>query len=282
MNAIVTAIAAYKAHKGRALTSFFAIASMSLAHYAGFVMELPLQIISAAGSTLVPGVTTTFLFYVALCAVLARVTIGFLQVPMLAQFILFDRIEHGKTLHNTKKKRKYVRSYNKLLRNEGYIWLGLQATSFVILLCILYIDLSITWKPAIGIFIAISLVALSGAFRSKLLLILSWEIFIKRVKNRSAFRLNVGSASFITLASALVVTSFALGAMRMTNLKNATPQQISNHYYSGYANLLASSGNTTLAYEKKDGNVRYIFTTPDYAVGVESKQKSFTPLTITK
>lgn len=282
MNAIATAIDAYKAHKGRVLTSLLAIASMSLAHYAGFVMELPLQIVAAAGGALVPGVTTTFLFYVALCAVLARVIIGFLQVFLLPQIIFLDRVEHGQRLHSTKKKRKYVRSYNTLLRNEGYIWLGLQAISFAICLFGLYIDFNITWKPGVAIFIALTLVALSGAFRAKFLLMLSWASFIKRVKTRSAFRLNAGSASFVTLASALVVTSFALGAMRMSTLKNANPQQLSSQYFSGYANLLASSGSATLAYEKKGEDARYIFATKDYAIGVETKPKAFPPLNITK
>ena len=50
-------------HKGRLLNTFFTLTAVSLAHYAGFIMELPLQIMAASGGALATGVIASFVFY---------------------------------------------------------------------------------------------------------------------------------------------------------------------------------------------------------------------------
>lgn len=275
MDLIINAIDSIKAHKGRILTSLLAIASVSLAHYAGFVIGLPLQIVAAAGGAMAPGVTTTFLFYVALCVVLARVAVGVLQIFLLPQVLFTDRAEHGYKLQGIRKKRKYIRSYNRLQRNEGYIWFGLQALIFIACLLGLYIDFKFTWQSGVAVLLALFFIALSGAFRARFLLILNWTLFIKRIKHRNSFRLNAASAVFVTIASALVITSFFIGSMRMSMLKKANPQQITNQYFAGYAKLLASSGSSTLLFEEDENRARYIYATSEYALAIESKPKEF-------
>ena len=275
MNFIVSAIDSINLHKGRILNFVFAIASISLAHYAGFISELPLQIVAAAGGTMASGVTATFLFYVALCAVLARVTVGILQLFLLPQLFFTDRAGHGFKLQGIGNIRKYVRSYNRLLHNEGYIWLSLQVIIFLICLLGLYIDFNLSWKSVLVISLALLVITLSGAFRTRFLLFLHWKPFIKRIRQRNSFRLNVASAAFVTIASALVITSFFIGQMRMTLLKTENSQQIINPYFVGYAKLLASSGSSTLLFEEDKGNERYIYTTREYALASESIIKSF-------
>jgi len=238
-------------------------------------MQLPLQIIAAAGGTMAPGVTATFLFYVTLCAVLARVTIGLLQLFILPFLLLTDRVEHGFKLQILGKKRKYIRTYNNLLHNESYIWFGLQVLIFAISLLGLYIDFKLTLLSGGAIFVVLFFTGLSGAFRSRFLLILSFSRFIKRIKHRNSFRLNAASAAFMTFASALVVTSFITGSMRMAMLKEEKPQQVTNQYFAGYAKLLESSGTSTLLFEEDKDRARYIYTTAEYALTIESKPNAF-------
>lgn len=265
----------FKSNKNRIINSFFALTSIALAHYAGFLMVIPVQIVAAAGGAMAPGVTATFIFYVAFCAVVARAAVGIIQLIIIPFFLLHDRIIHGFKLQGINKKRRYVRSYYSLLRNEGYLWLGLQASIFLVALFGLYVDFTFTWKSGTFVILAIAGVLLSGAFRAKYLLILKWKVFLERFRGRDSFRLNAASAAFVTITSALVVASLCLGVMRMSLLKKAAPQQVSNEYFTGYAKLLASSGSSTLLYEEVKDDGRYIYAASDYAIAIESKKNSF-------
>lgn len=267
-----------QSHRGRISNGILAAVSIALAHYAGFVFNLPLQILAASGRSLAPGVTATFLFYVGLCAVVARVGIGILQPILLLQLLTTDRVEHGIELSNIRKKRKYVRSYHQLLKNEGSVWLVCQAILFTTLILWLYIDFTLTWTSGLSVLTALLLIVITGLFRSKFLLMPRWVVFKKRLKNSSSSQANVASAAFVTITSALVVTSFLMGHMRMELLVKSAPQQITNDYFSGYAKLIANSGSSTLLLEENDGNYRYIYVTSEYALTVESKPKSFPAL----
>lgn len=275
MSLILNATKGLNAHKGRLFNTFFALAAISFAHYAGFIMELPLQIMAASGGALVTGVTATFVFYVALCAVVSRVGIGMVQPFLLLFLVGAGRAEQGYRLASWKKKRKFVRSYNNLMDNEGYYWLGAQVLFFVTLMPALYLKFTLTWKSGLGLLIVLLFISLAVLFRARFLLSLSWTFFMRRFKKRTASKTNVASALFVTIASALVVASFIMGSMRMAFLKSAQPQQITNEYFTGYANLIASSGSSTLLYEHADGKARYIYATPSYALAVESAPKSF-------
>lgn len=275
MSLIFNATKSLNAHKGRLLNTFFALAAISLAHYAGFILWLPLQIMAASGGALAAGVTATFVFYVALCAVVSRVVIGMVQPFLLLYLVGAGRVEQGYSLQSWKKKRKFVRSYNNLMDNEGYYWLSAQVLLFVTFLPTIYLEFTLTWKSGLGLLIVLFFISLVVLLRARFLLSLSWTFFVRRFENRTASKNNMASALLVSIASALVVASFVMGSMRMASLKSAQPQQITNEYFTGYANLIASSGSSTLLYEHAEGKARYIYVTSDYALAVESTPKSF-------
>ena len=57
--------------------------SLSMAHYAGFLMRVPLSSVAVAGAPLAGGVTATFLFYMFFCLVIARVMAAMMQLAAL-------------------------------------------------------------------------------------------------------------------------------------------------------------------------------------------------------
>lgn len=82
-------------HRLAILGGGLALVSLSLAHYAGFLFQVPSQIVAVAGLPLAKGVTSTFLFYVFFCAVIARVATSIFQLLLLPMLAVSDRVERG-------------------------------------------------------------------------------------------------------------------------------------------------------------------------------------------
>jgi len=249
--------------------------SISLAHYAGFLSKVPLQIVAASGSDLIIGVTGTFIFYISFCAIMSRVMVGIL-LPFLLTILLFaGRVEQGFRLKSISKKKKFIKHYNYMVANENIFVTLVQLVVFLPLMLKLYVDTEYSVPFIVLAITAILFVVLSGLFRTKFLLQCSWNKFTNRMKCRPVEKDHVTSAVIFTAISSLVILSYVMGLMRMDLLKSATPQQITNPYYQGYANLLASSGSFVLIYQHVNGEARYMYLASGYALAVESKPMSF-------
>lgn len=134
---------------------------------------------------------------------------------------------------------------------------------------------SYTLTSGLLVLAALISVIISGLFRAKYFLLLDWARFVKRVKRNTLAQVNVASAALVIIISALVVAAFFMRAMRMNLLRKVQPQQITNKYFAGYANLLASSGSSTLLFEQADGKFRYIYAASEYTLAVESREMTF-------
>ena len=262
-------------NKGRVVGAVISVVSISLAHYAGFLSKVPLQIVAASGANLILGVTATFIFYISFSAILARVIVWFFLPFLLLLFVATGRAEHGFKLKGMSKKKKFVKNYNGMIENENLIVLLAQLGMFALIMPGLYLDPKFSWSSATLFVVVLFLVVLSGLFRAKFLLLFNIDSYMKRLKKRSDEKINAVSAALFTAITALVVSSYAMGLMRVNMLTMSEPQQITNRYFIGYANLLASSGSSALVYEKADGKARYMYLTADYALAVESEPKSF-------
>ena len=120
-------------YKLSAIGGVFALASLSLAHYAGFLMVFPLPILAIAGLTLAKGVTATFLFYVFFIAICARVFTSLFVLFLLPVWTLVDRCQRvSRKLLNFSSQRRFVRSHTRTINSEGYFWLLMQALMFVL------------------------------------------------------------------------------------------------------------------------------------------------------
>lgn len=261
--------------KGRIVGIIVSVVSISLAHYAGFLSIIPLQIVAASGSDLAFGVTATFLFYISLSAIMARVIVGIFLPLVLPAIVIAGRIEHGIRLKSLSKKKKFVKSYNVLLESENLFVVASQLVIFTFILFGLYLEPKPTWSSVTLIIVVLILVILSGLFRAKFLLVFDINKYISMINKRPVEKVNAVSALFFTVVAAMVVFSYVIGLMRINTLISSQPQQITNRYFKGYANLLASSGSSALLYQKQNGNERYMYLTADYALAVESKPKSF-------
>jgi len=262
----------------RTTGAIVSIASISLAHYAGFLSAVPLQIVAASGPDLALGVTATFLFYTSFSAILARIVAPFLITYILVMLVFIERAEHGTKLETLSKKKKFVRSYSSLIDNETYLATALQIGLFIIIMSATYLEPSPSWTSATLLTIASILLALPGLLKTRFLLLLNIKKYLNRIYKRPHERARAISAGLLTTITALVVSSYTMGLMRINMLTNSEPQQITNRYFKGHANLLATSGSSALVYEKINNQERYMYLTADYALAVESEPNSFSIL----
>jgi len=258
-------------HKASVLGGILAIISLSLAHYAGFLMKVPLQIVAVAGMPLAKGVTATFLFYMFICAVLARVLVSMLQLIVVPTFALTDRLETGFSWKmNWKKRRRFARSNTQTINLEGYLWIYIQSLFFLLLMLAIYVKFKVTWISGIGLLVSAILIPLSGLVRSGFFLQPIPRTFAKKIKERPIRSGRAASAVFVTIMAALIILAFFMGVMRASLLRDQNPQLTMTKDFTGMAAVIASSGGELLLFQKKDVEIRYIYFTPEFTTSVES------------
>jgi hypothetical protein len=259
-------------HKTSVLAGVLAIVSLSLAHYAGFLMKVPLQIVAVAGMPLAKGVTATFLFYVFFCAVFARVLASMLQLVVLPFLAVTDRLERGfRRRMDWPHQRRFVRSHSQTIKWEGYIWIAIQALLFLLLMLAIYVKFTITWISGVGLLTSIVLIVLSGLVRSGFFLQPIPNTFIRKIKSRPARSGHVASAAFVTTTAALIIVAFFMGSMRASLLRDQGPHMIVTKEFTGMATVIASSEGAILLFQKQDAELRYIYSAPEFTASIETK-----------
>lgn len=259
-------------HKTSVLGGVLAIVSLSLAHYAGFLMKVPLQIVAVAGLPLAKGVTATFLFYVFFCAVFARVLISILQLITLPFLAAIDRLGHGfRRKMDWSHQRRFVRSHSQTIKWEGYIWIALQALIFISLMLGIYVKFTITWLSGVGLFTSIVFIALAGLFRSGFFLQPKLSTFIQKIKKRPVRSGRAASAVFVTVTAALIIVAFFFGSMRASLLRDQEPHMIVTKEFTGAATVIASSEGTLLLFQKQGIEFRYLYSAPEFTTSLETK-----------
>lgn len=259
-------------HKASVLGGVLAVISLSLAHYAGFLMNVPLQIVAVAGMPLAKGVTATFLFYMFFSAVFARVLTSMLQLVVLPFLALTDRLDRGLSRKmDWAHQRRFVRSHTQTIKWEGYVWISIQAILFFIIMLGIYVKFTITWISGIGLFASILLVLLSGLVRSGFFLQPSPGAFSRKIRQRPVRSGRAASAAFVTITAALIVLAFFMGVMRASLLRDHELQTIMTKNFTGMATIIASSEGALLLFQKKDIDFRYIYSTPDFMTSIETK-----------
>jgi glucan phosphoethanolaminetransferase (alkaline phosphatase superfamily) len=268
--------------KASLLSGALAILSLSLAHYAGFLMKAPLQIVAVAGLPLAKGVTATFFFYVFFCAVFARVLISMLQLVTLPFFAATDRVEGG--LHRKmswSRQRRFVRSHSQIIKWEGYIWISLQAALFLLIMLGIYVKFTMTWRSSFGLMLSIIFVILSVLVRSGFFLQPKPTIFIKKIQRRPTHSGRAASAAFSTMTAALIIMAFSMGSMRANLLRDEEPHMVVTKEFTGKANIIASAEGALLLFQKQDDEFRYIYSTPEFTASMETKPV-FPPISANK
>lgn len=259
-------------HKTSILAGLVALVSLSLAHYAGFLSSVPLQIVAVAGVSLAKGVTTTFLFYLFFCAVSARVLIAIVQLATLPFLALSDRLGRGfRRTMDWPRQRRFVRTHSETIKWEGIVWILMQALLFLFLMLGIYIKFSVTWLSGMALLLSIVLVVLSGLVRSGFFLQPKPRTFIRKIRTRRVRSGRTASATFVTITGALVVVAFFMGAMRASLLRDQTAQRIVTKEFTGMAAVIASSEGALLLFQKQNADLRYIYSAPEFTTSIETK-----------
>ncbi|MYN09202.1 hypothetical protein [Pseudoduganella aquatica] len=269
-------------HKTSVIGGILAIISLSLAHYAGFLMKVPLQIVAVAGMPLVRGVTATFLFYVFFCAVFARVLASILQLAVLPFIAVTDRIDpafHRKM--DWPHQRRFVRSHSRTIKWEGLIWIGIQSLMFLLMMLSIYVEFAGTWTSVAGLFASIVLVILTGLLRAGFFLQPKPKTFINKIKARRVRAGRASSAAFVTATAALIIIAFFMGVMRAHLLRDQQEHPIVTKEFSGKAAVIASADGALLLLQKQGAEMRYIYSTAEFTASIETKSV-FPPLGMRK
>lgn len=254
------------------LGAALAITSLSLGHYAGFLMNVPLQIVAVAGPPLAAGVTATFLFYVFFSGIIARVFISMMQLLVLPFLAAIDRLERGVGRNMSwPQQRRFVRRHSQTIRWEGNAWRVIQAIVFLALMLGLYLKFTLTWISGIGIVISIASAVASALVRSGFSLQPKPRIFLDKIRTRSARFGRVASAVFATVTATLVIAAFFMGSMRASLLRDQKPDMVVTKDFTGIATVIASSEGALLLFQKQGPELRYIYFTPEFTTSVESK-----------
>ncbi len=230
-------------HKAALLTGVLGIVSLSLAHYAGFLIKVPLQIVAVAGVPLAKGVTATFLFYVFFCAVFARVLASIFQLFVLPLLAVPDRMAGGFHFRlDWSRRRRFVRTHTQTIKWEGVFWVAAQAFLFLLLMLAIYLKHTMTWMSFGGLCIAALLVLLCGLFRAGFFLQPKPRVFIRKIRTRRARSGLAASAAISTAGAALVVMAFFMGSMRAQLLRNQESHIVMTKEFSGMATVIARFG----------------------------------------
>ena len=278
MNSILEKTKNWYSENSWAVKVFLAFSSISLSHYVGFIVDLPTGIVAASGGSLVAGVTSIFIFYLTFSVIFAKVFTAILQPFLFPLYILISRLLLGLKLTGLRKRKKFVRDYNGFVNTESYTLLTMQVVLATIIMGILYLEPPTNKKSAIVVLSALLILLTVFLFRARFFLLCNPRLFFNRIRKREKDKSIAITGVIVTLITFSIVASFFIGSMRMTLLKKNKPQQITNSYFRGYANLLASSGLSALIYEKRNNEYRYMYITNDYALAVESNPNIFTEL----
>lgn len=258
--------------KSAVLIGVMALLSLSMAHYAGFLMSVPLSIVAVAGPTLAGGVTATFLFYMFFCLVIARVLAAMMQLITLPVLPLIDRIAYGFALPMTwEQRRRFVRKHTETITWEGGVWALVRLILFLLCMLALYVEFTMTWVTALVLLGSVMSVVLSGLFKAGFALQLKPRTFFRKIKTRPTRMGGIASAAFVTITGASVITGFLMGGMRAELLRSQQPHMVTAKDFKGMAAIIASSNGSLLLYQKQDEERRYIYTAPEFSASWESR-----------
>lgn len=259
-------------HKASVVAGVLAIVSLSLAHYAGFLIDLPLQIVAVAGMPLASGVTATFLFYLFFCAVFARVLASIMQLITLPFLAVADRLGPGVRLRmEWSHQRRFVRTHSQTIKWEGFVWILVQALMLLFMMLAIYLKAAFSWLTAVGIAMFFIPIVLSGLIRSGYFLQPKPRAFIRKIRTRRTRYGRAASAAFVTTTAALIIMAFVMGNMRASLLRDQTPHMVVTKEFTGIATVIASSEGALLLFQKQGKELRYIYSSPEFTASIESK-----------
>ncbi|MEJ8318248.1 hypothetical protein [Pseudomonas oryzihabitans] len=234
--------------------------SIASAHYIGFLMHIPFEMLSLIADNFLIDFIFTFIFYVTLSLTMSRVIAFSLsqlissETSALAAFSLWLR------RHWPNKFNKFgIKAFKENAKIEAASYWLFLITAFIFILNFSYSKISLdkvgnfSWLVIVGM--SISIISKAG-FLNRNPLEASKRIFDKkRVRlHNQLIQIVVKSGTGL-----LLVSSFYSGIFRYEKVIDETPLDFQSSNYNGKANILLSSGQKFLLIEKADPK-RFVYT----------------------
>jgi hypothetical protein len=243
-------------HRLKAAAVIISLMSIAATHYAGFLANLPSELLAIAAQSLALAVTSVFFFYCVFAAAMARVGAIFLSAntTLVGSLVAF-------ALGNSR--RSSVRRYLTYLSHDAMNAIAVQILLFLAILSLTYVDFvesDFKWQYAV---LATSL-AVASVLRIPAL-VLSPRIFLARQKNRHrlAYQVQLSVSAVALLVAVTVIFSFVLGSKRFDHQSRSPYVQITDDRYVGSVRVLISSGDNLLATDLCGTQPRFLFFTQD-------------------
>ncbi|MFI8980459.1 hypothetical protein [Ectopseudomonas khazarica] len=240
--------------------------SLVTAHYAGFLVRLPFEMLSIVAIDLLPLFVSLLVLYFSLCYTIAKV-FSFTVQQFYSSFLILvvaSVFRVGAWFGRLPK--QGAKMYREVRVVEKIIYIFFLIMIFLFTFDFAYLNLSFeALKGWVGICAVISVVALllktdvlsRGAGQVKR------RLFDKR---RVRYRRKVLEAALYIVAGSMLAFSFYSGYWRYDKLIGEEPLKIESDRYSGVVNVLIGSGSYFYGIERCSAGGNYIYVSNEFVV----------------
>lgn len=255
---------------GKVWAVIITIISISTAHYAGYIKDLPPQLSIAGGSTLAAGVTTTFIFIATVAVVLSRIIAIFTYAMILvASDLLFSLELWAKRAKKMKYKRLSIRRHQCLIKRESILSFFIQVPAFLLLMFNFYVKGS-SYMPSL-IWLFVFIILMLGLINRLGLSIFNLRRIYKKIGNKSHIEFQGSTLVhvFLVILGSLTIVSYLAGEARIKHVLNLDAVTIETGYYNGKAQLLISTGEVYLLREAQLDKNQFILLSPESIIRID-------------
>ncbi|CAI8910995.1 MULTISPECIES: hypothetical protein [Pseudomonas] len=247
------------------------LASLGTAHYMGFIMAVPFEVLSIISITFLVGFVGVFTFYVTLCYLVAKVfSFAISQfyysfiAPFAACVYAAGRIKPGRL------RKAAVRLHKETPLAEKIAYGLVMVIAFPLLLNFSY--LKFDFSDAGGMVISLTLGIIAAAIlKSGILIRGKAQIARIRDKRRVALRRRLLKEYLYLVVGMLLCLSFYAGMVRFQKVLGEDQIHLSGHGYTGDVHVIFNSAGAYLAIEDSGRERVFIYVDGDVSMRVKGQ-----------
>lgn len=224
-------------------------------HYAGFITNFPIWVISAAAVDLFPTFSALFIFYVTFCYSVARVMSFLVSQFVVAVSITTDGVDRRG--HKFLWLRKYIKRYKNRSDEESVYYWGLTAFSFVGLLFLMYVRPSDFTLGSISIGALVVLII--AAVLKMDVMVLSPKRVASKVMRKARYRNNLLSSMGFVFFGVILSLSYYAGDLRFARLINESPVEYVASGFKSNLVVLISNADAVLGLEESESSFSWVY-----------------------
>lgn len=233
--------------------------SLVTAHYSGFLVKLPFEMLSIMAVDFLPLFVSLLLLYFSLCYTVARVFSFTIEQSYSSFLILVVALVVGVGKFFGKFPKQGVKMYKEVRVAEKIIYLVFLLMIFLFVFDFSYLKINLEHlRGWVGFCFAVSVVTL--IFKTDILVRNPKKTFKRLVDPRRVrYRRKLREAAVYIAAGAILSLSFYSGYWRFEKLVGDKPLHIESDRYSGVVNVLIGSGGSFFGIERCSIGSNYIY-----------------------